>query len=130
MIRIGRSPLRKAPAGRFGPARTFAAVAPCGGALSGTCFRCTPFSDGTFIRHMRPLRSTLLSDGALSGTCARFEAHSSAAGLHPAPAPVSEHTPQRTPYCRELQGGVWLPRQSTFPNVKRMRSERVETVGA
>ena len=113
MIRIGRSPLRKAPAGRYGPARTFVAVAPCGGDLSGTCFRCSPFSDGTFIRHLRMLRGTLLSGRSSSGTCARFEAHSSA-----------------DPYCRELQGGVWLPRQSTFPNVKRMRSERVETVGA
>ena len=163
VIRIGRSPLRKAPAGRYGPARTFVAVAPCGGDLSGTCFRCSPFSDGTFIRHLRMLRDTLLSGGSLSGTCARFEAHSSAAGLHPAPAHASGHTPQRQvfirhlrmlrgtllsgrsssgtcarfeahssadPYCRELQGGVWLPRQSTFPNVKRMRSERVETVGA
>ena len=43
------------------------------------------------------LRGTLLSGRSSSGTCARFGAHSSA-----------------DPYCRELQGGVWLPRQSTF----------------
>ncbi len=66
-----------------------------------------------FIRHLRMLRDTLLSGRSSSGTCACFEAHSSA-----------------DPYCRESQGGVWLPRQSTFPNVKRMRSRRLETVGA
>ena len=103
VIRIGRSPLRKAPAGRYGPARTFVAVAPCGGDLSGTCFRCSPFSDGTFIRHLRMLRDTLLSGGSLSGTCARFEAHSSAAGLHPAPAHASGHTPQRQVFIRHLR---------------------------
>lgn len=113
MIRIGRSPLRKAPAGRFGPTRIFAAVAPCGGALSGTCFRCGPFGGGSS-----------------SGTCACFGAHSSAAGLHPAHAPVSEHTPQRTLIAASRKAGSDCRGRVPFPNVKRMRSRRLETVGA
>ena len=138
VIRIGRSPLRKAPAGRFGPTRIFAAVAPCGGDLSGTCFHCGPFGGGSlsgtcacfgthssaaglhpapapasrhtpqrqvFIRHLRPLRGTLLSGRSSSGTCACFGAHSSAAGLHPAPAPASRHTPQRTLIAASRKAG-------------------------
>ncbi len=70
-----------------------------------------------FIRHLRMLRGTLLSGRSSSGTCARFEAHSSAAGLHPAPAHASGHTPQRQVFIRHLRllrgtllSGPLLPR--------------------
>ncbi len=63
------------------------------------------------------LRDTLLSGRSSSGTCARFEAHSSAAGLHPAPAHASGHTPQRQVFIRHLRllrgtllSGPLLPR--------------------
>ena len=124
VIRIGRSPLRKAPAGRFGPTRIFRSGGAVRRDLSGTCFHCavallaaglypapahasghTPQRQ-VFIRHLRPLRGTLLSGRSSSGTCACFGAHSSAAGLHPAPAPASRHTPQRTLIAASRRRGL------------------------
>ncbi len=70
-----------------------------------------------FVRHLRPLRGTLLSGRSSSGTCACFGTHSSAAGLHPAPAHASGHTPQRQVFIRHLRplrgtllSGPLLPR--------------------
>ncbi len=118
VIRIGRSPLRKAPAGRFRPTRIFsqrwrraAGICPAHASIA------VLLAAGLYPAPAHASGHTPQRQVFIHGTCARFEAHSSAAGLHPAPAHASGHTPQRQVFIRHLRllrgtllSGPLLPR--------------------